>query len=292
MYKIPAAYGRVLPLGPRLESFQPSSLHRRIALSALRAPDRVEASVVGWMEAPERSPAAKMVGVACRGAAAAARRTRDGLLTRALAYSRHRRFDAMVGQLDYLRDQGLDDVLLPYRFLPRLDALLHVNGRPSEYRGPAIRQRKAAFFKGGALDFRSFDWQEIVDAQHRLWRCGVAFSELNQILGPMNWGTLDGRVRLADTSNLTSSPRLARRLLDGALLDAKERVVMGRLSPPATPELAADYFRFVRSEINLRRFNELWRADVDRGRRPAPEGTGSDQAGSAEGRTSAAGEPR
>jgi hypothetical protein len=235
------------------------------------------------METPGHSPAARTVGVLFGGPATAARKARDGLLTRALAYSRRRRFDAMVGQLDYLKDRGLGDVLLPYRFLPRLDAVLEANGRSSRYSGPAIRQRKAAFFSGGALDFRSFEWREIVDAQHRLWRCGIAFSELNQILGPMNWGTLDGRVRLADTSNLTSNARLARRLLDGARLDAKERVVMERLAPPATPETAAEYFRFVRGEINLRRFDELWRADVGVGGKPLPRTTGSEPAARAAG---------
>lgn len=284
VYKIPAAYGRVLPLGPRLARFQPASLHRRIALAVLRAPDGLEAAAVAWNRTPGRSPVARALGSVGAGSATAVRRARDGVLARALAYSRRRRFDSMVGQLDYLKDQGLGDVLLPYRFLPRLDAVLRVNGSSSRYRGPAIRQRKAAFFSGGALDFGSFEWQEIIDAQHRLWRCGVAFSELNQILGPMNWGTLEGRVRLADTSNLTTSARLARRLLDGALLDAKQRVVMERLAPPATPEVASEYFRFVRREINLRRFDELWRADVDGRRRPAPAGRGSEAAAGPAGR--------
>jgi len=207
-------------------------------------------------------------------------------------YSRRRRFDSMVRQLDYLRRQGLDDVLLPYQFLPRLGAILQLDGNLLEYHGPAIRQKKAAFFSGGGLDFRSFEWREIVDAQHRLWRCGVAFSELNQILGPMNWGTLEGRVRLADTSNLTTNVRVARRLLDDTLLDAKERVVMDRLTLPATPELAAEYFRFVRREINLRRFDELWRADVGGGRRPETSNSESSDVSGAMEHAAASGEAR
>jgi len=197
-----------------------------------------------------------------------------------------------VRQLDYLRLQGLGDVLLPYRFLPRLGAVLQLDGNPLEYHGPAIRQRRAAFFSGGALDFRSFEWREIVEAQHRLWRCGVGFSELNQILGPMNWGILEGRVRLADTSNLTTSPRVARRLLDPGLLDAKERVVLDRLALPATPELAAEYFRFVRREINLRRFDELWGAEVDGGRRPKTSRSESSEVSRATGHAAVAGESR
>lgn len=292
MYKIPAAYGHTLPLGPRLERFQPSSVPRKAVLAALRAPDRLEASVRRWNGAAGRFLPARVLGALGEWSALLARRARDGLLTPALMFSRRRRFDSMVRQLDDLRRQGLGDVLLPYQFLPGLDAVLQLDGRSLEYRGPAMRQRRAAFFSGGALDFRSFEWREIVDAQHRLWRCGVGFSELNQILGPMNWGTLEGRVRLADTSNLTTSARVARRLLDDTLLDAKERVVMDRLTLPATPELAAEYFRFVRREINLHRFDELWGADVDGGRRPKAYRSESSEVSRAPGHAAIAGESR
>jgi hypothetical protein len=267
VYKLPAAYGYILPLRPRLEHFAPASAARKAALLLLKSPDRLADASRRWggsRNAPAGSRALAALG---SGVAEVICLARDGCLAPVLRRSRRRRFDTMVQQLEFLSLHGLADVLLPYRVLPELEAVLRVDERRVDYRGPAIKQRKAEFFRGGALDFESFEWMEVVSAQHRLWRCGIAFSEINQILGPMNWGLLDGRVRLADTSNLTSDARLARRLLEPAALDAKQAVVMGRLSEPATPEVAAEYFRFVRSEINQKRFDRLWRSDLDDGRR-------------------------
>lgn len=266
VYKLPAAYGYILPLRPRLEFFAPSSAPRKAALLLLKAPDRLAAALHRWGESRGASAASRSVATLGYGVAEAICLARDGSLAAVLRQSRRRRFQTMIQQLHYLSHHGLGDVLLPYRVLSEFEATLRLDERSLVYRGPAMMQRKADFFRGGALDFSSFQWSEVVSAQQRMWRCGMAFSEVNQILGPMNWGLLDGRVRLADTSNLTSDYRLARRLLDRAALDAKEEVVMGRLKPPATPEVAAEYFRFVRSEINQQRFDELWRADVDNGR--------------------------
>jgi hypothetical protein len=243
VYKLPAAYGYILPLRPRLEFFAPSSAPRKAALLLLKAPDRLAAALHRWGESRGASAASRSVATLGYGVAEAICLARDGCLAAVLRRSRRRRFHAMI------------------------QATLRLDERSLAYRGPAMMQRKAHFFRGGALDFSAFQWGEVVSAQQRMWRCGMAFSEINQILGPMNWGLLDGRVRLADTSNLTSDYRFARRLLDGAALDAKEEVVMGRLKPPATPEVAAEYFRFVRSEINQQRFDELWRADLNNGRR-------------------------
>jgi hypothetical protein len=267
VYKLPAAYGYILPLRPRLEHFAPSSASKKAALRLLRSPDRLADALHRWGDSRGASAASRAVAALGHGVAEALCLARDGCLAVFLKRSRRRRFHTMVQQLDYLSLQGLADVLLPYRVLTEFEAGLWVGERRIGYRGAAMMQRKADFFRGGALDFASFQWSEVVSAQQRMWRCGVAFSEINQILGPMNWGLLDGRVKLADTSNLTSEYRLARRLLDGSALDAKEAVVMGRLESPATPEVAAEYFRFVRSEINQQRFDELWRVDLVNGRR-------------------------
>jgi len=267
VYKLPAAYGYILPLRPRLEHFAPSSASKKAALRVVRSPDRLADALHRWGESRGASAASRAAAVLGHGVAEALCLARDGCLAAFLKRSRRRRFGTMVQQLDYLSRHGLADVLLPYRVISEFEATLWVGERRFAYRGMAMMQRKAEFFRGGALDFASFQWSEVVSAQQRMWRCGVAFSEINQILGPMNWGLLDGRVRLADTSNLTSDYRLARHLLDGSALDAKEAVVMGRLSAPATPEVAAEYFRFVRSGINQQRFDELWRADVIDGKR-------------------------
>ncbi len=267
VYKLPAAYGYILPLRPRLEHFAPSNASKKAALRVMRMPDRLADALHRWGESHGASAALRAAAVLGQGVAEALCLARDGCLAAFLKRSRRRRFHTMVQQLDYLSRHGLADVLLPYRVLSELEATLQVGERRVAYQGIAMMQRKAEFFRGGALDFASFQWSEVVSAQQRMWRCGVAFSEINQILGPMDWGLLDGRVRLADTSNLTSDCRLARRLLDESALDAKEAVVMGRLRSPATPKVAKEYFRFIRSEINQHRFDELWRADVANGRR-------------------------
>lgn len=267
VYKLPAAYGYILPLRPRLELFAPSSTVRKAALLLLKSPDRLADALRRWGESRDAPAGSSALAALGQGIAEAICLARDSCLAAVLKRSRRRRFRTMLQQLDYLSRRGLADVLLPYRVLPELDAILRVGERTLGYRGPAMMQRRADFFRGGALDFASFQWREVVSAQQRLWRCGVAFSEINQILGPMNWGLLNGRIRLADTSNLTSDYRLARRLLEPAALDAKQAVVIGRLSAPATPEVALEYFRFVRSEINQERFDELWRADIENGKR-------------------------
>lgn len=267
VYKLPAAYGYILPLRPRLELFAPSSTVRKAALLLLKSPDRLADALRRWGESRDAPAGSSALAALGQGIAEAICLARDSCLAAVLKRSRRRRFRTMLQQLDYLSRRGLADVLLPYRVLSELDAILRVGERTLGYRGPAMMQRRADFFRGGALDFASFQWREVVSAQQRLWRCGVAFSEINQILGPMNWGLLNGRIRLADTSNLTSDYRLARRLLEPAALDAKQAVVIGRLSAPATPEVALEYFRFVRSEINQERFDELWRTDIENGKR-------------------------
>ena len=260
VYKIPAAFGYVVPLRPRLHAFRPSRAHKRALHWLLLAPDRA----AEWLgaDAPSAPPRVRQ---ALGRAAAGAQRVRDGVLAAYLRRDRRRRFLAMLDLLDELTRRGLGDVVLPYTVLRDAAASLRVDGAEIAYRGPILVQRRAAFFSGGRLHFESFDWRELVEAQQRLWRHGVAFSEQNQILGPMNWALLDGRLRLADTSSFTRDRRLARRLLDPVTLDAKERAVLARLDTAVvSPEEATRYFRLVRSEINQARFDAMWMKDGSR----------------------------
>jgi hypothetical protein len=264
--KVPAAFGYTVPLRPRLRALTPSRPHKRALHWLLLAPDRIVARFEAAESAPERDAgdwiARALVPLAARSRAA----VEEGVAVY-LRRDRRGRFVEMLELLEQLSTDGLADVVLPFRVVRRGAATLRMSDRVVSYEGPILIQRRAAFFGGGRLHVDTFAWEDLVDAQQRLWRRGIAFAEQNQILGPMNWALLDGRLRLADTSSLTRDGRFARRLLDDATLDAKERAVLARLDGSVPAASLREYFRFVRSAINRERFDALWRADVHRGDR-------------------------
>jgi hypothetical protein len=266
VFKVPAAFGYTIPLRPRLRALTPSRPHKRALHWLLLAPDRLAAR----FDAAGTAPTADTRGWIRRALVPLATRSRAALEDGVAVYlrrDRRRRFVEMLEVLEQLSADGLADVLLPFRVIRGGAATLRMGDRVVSYQGPILVQRRAAFFGGGGLHVDRFVWQDLIDAQQRLWRRGVAFAEQNQILGPMNWALLDGRLRIADTSSFTRDARLARGLLDDASLDAKEGAVLARLDGSIPAESLRQYFRFVRSGINRERFDALWRADLKRGDR-------------------------
>jgi hypothetical protein len=166
----------------------------------------------------------------------------------------------MLAMMEYVSRQGIARVLLPYEVISRGEAVLHVDGSSIPYRGPVLIQRRSRFL--GLADFDSFEWRELIEAQHLLWRNGIALTDKEK-LGPSNWALLDGHVRLGDTNSLTRDYRRAYQSLDAKVLNERVRVVLERLSGrEPTRSLAQEYFRVIRQEINQSRLKELWAVDL------------------------------
>lgn len=268
VYKLPAAFGYILPFSHSRQRFRPKNRREQlIRLVTMRVPRflrrKAEAQRPAWGVVP--TPVLAL----CHRAAS---RLGDRLLA---AYCRRRnrkRFQRMLSLMGYVTRHGLDDILLPYRVIRRGRALLRVEGRTVSYKGPILVQERASFFERPS-GFDTFRWADLVEAEHRLWRHGVGFGTFAETVGPKNWALSGGRLLLADTSSLTRDIRVALHTLRPDQVERKLRNTLRRLRDRGQEAGAGEYFRFVLSEINSEKLREVWRTDLA-GRRPgpAPEG--------------------
>ena len=175
LYKIPSAFGRVLPRDHALRSHV---LKGRIGRQLLRIPfaDRLDAAY--------------------------------------MRRNKLRRHRLAIAKLLRVEERGIADVVLPFRYLPDAIAMLRVGERRIEYRGHILMQRRAEFFWETFVNLDALDWEQLVQVQYRMWRHGVGLASHRDVLGPRCWAQLDGRVALADTGSLTTSRDLARAALE------------------------------------------------------------------------------
>lgn len=182
-------------------------------------------------------------------------------------WTRRRHFRGMIALAQSLARYELTAIALPFEVLAAVSALLHIGDRVERYRGPALAQLRADFFdRSGRFD--EFRWDDVIEAQHALWRHGIGLSDANEILGPKNWALIDHRLRLADLSSLTRNARTARRLLGGDILDERQGRVLERLRRQESTEsvdLARRYFEHVRRSINQKAFDQIWRSRASGG---------------------------
>lgn len=181
----------------------------------------------------------------------------------ALRRASRRRFAHMLMLIETIERHGLSDILLPCEVLRDAAAALEVDGTTSAYRGFVLKQRRADYLFERSENLRSFEWREIVEAHHRLWRCGVTFSTTTAVLELKNWALLDGRLQLFDTSSLTDDPRRVRRVLSEEELDRREQTLLRRSVERKSSEPLVEFFRFVRRELNRDKLDQLWRADLN-----------------------------
>jgi hypothetical protein len=135
-----------------------------------------------------------------------------------------RSYERMLGVVEYMQAVGVGDVLLPCRVVRGGRAMLRVSDGACEYHGPILVQRRAdAFFDQIAGNLSCYDWSHFVDLQHRLWRYGVGFWFAREALGPRSWALLDGRLCLGDTGALTMDYAQVYDALDPASLDVRVR---------------------------------------------------------------------
>jgi len=227
VYKIPSAFGHLLPFN-HPQRLRPRRLHTR-------AGD----AVLTLLPAGER------------------------LLASRLRRLSQRSFESMLALIAEIERHGLSDILLPWEVMRDAAATLEIEGEHFSYRGPVLKQRRADYLFERSENLHSFEWREIVEAHHRLWRCGITFSTTTAVLELKNWALLDGRLRLFDTSSLTSDRREVTRALDEQELNRREQSVLRRVAERKSSEPIVEYFRFIRQELNRDKLEQLWQADLN-----------------------------
>jgi hypothetical protein len=227
VYKIPAAFGYVLPF-----------------------------------EHPQRFRSEKLSERTTHALLARLRRG-EKLLAAHLRRRSAERFDAMLALVEFMCESKLSDILLPCEIVRDCEAELHVSGATIAYRGHVLKQRRADYLFERSEHLRSLDWREIVEAHHRLWRHGITFETSTAVLGLKNWALFEGRLRLFDTSSLTSDPRRVSRALAPKELDRREQFARTKQTTGGdASEPLVEFFRFIRREINRAKLEQLWRADL------------------------------
>lgn len=266
VYKVPAAFGYILPYPTSRSILTPHNFYERaLKLTLIRVPDallnRVSRRRALYREARQwrqLSIPLAFLERSCERGQAAGRR----LIAAYCKPRRRRKFHAMLDLLEYIAAQGLADTVLPFAIIPTAAATLRVNGRAFSYEGPILMQRKASCVFENGESFRSFDWSDVVESVHRLWRHGVGLSES---LRP--WAVLEGRARLFDTSGLTRDADKLWRSTSEETMDGREGMALREWERLSSDCCATEYFRFVRREVNQERLRQLWQADLKGGAR-------------------------
>jgi hypothetical protein len=264
VYKLPAAFGYVLPFNHPRCCFRANEIYARtLRFLLIRLPERFHEKcyqrLMGHAGMPRRfGRLLKLVERLIQWPPVLG----EKILSRYLKRTTLNQFETMVDIMEYLSRQGLADTLLPYQIIRDGAAVLRVGGKEMAYRGPILKQKKADLLFEESENLESFDWQDIVRAQHRLWRHGVTLRRAHGIFGPRGWALLDGRMQLFDTSGLTKDIRVARRSLTENELDQREGSPLAQARPADSFGSAAEYFRFMRREINQDRLVQLWGADL------------------------------
>jgi hypothetical protein len=270
VFKIPAAFGYILPFKQPFNVFHPKNRYERILRFLLvRIPKGVPSRVGRWMSRYDLSvpgaAAFKVVTKRCFGVLEKAGE-------RAVAWhcrrTRLRKFLVMLRHIRYIGDHALGDILLPCRVLWRAKATLDLGGQVMPYEGPLLVQKRVDSSFEDGVRLTAFDWHRLVEAQHRLWRHGIGFAAIREMLTPIGWGLLDGRLHLADTSALTRDLGLARRFLAKEFVDSKEATILEWMGLEQSTQ-TEQYLRFMRSEINVDNLERLWGKDIGVGRRQA-----------------------
>jgi hypothetical protein len=237
VYKIPALFGYLLPLGDYLRE-SPALLKRtRLSSAAI-------------MSILDRAPAGRC------------------LLAALLRRKRAQEFAAMLDVLDDVKRTGARSALLPFRVCRNLELTLRLDGRKVAYRGPALIQARASFLRADSSPL-ACDWRSAISAcfgawarssiraQHELWRHGIGIADPIEILGPSEWALWRGQIRLGDTGSLRRSFDLVHAALDERALSRRvDEALSG--ADESWAAAAIEYFRLIRCEVNQRRLRELW----------------------------------
>jgi hypothetical protein len=266
VYKIPAAFGYVLPHTHRCAKFNTANRYEKLLRQALikvpRAVYRAGCGVPFPLATQERVVKSTRRPNLLEPLLALPCSVGEKLTTIYLRRKQRNHFESMLRMIRYVSDHGLDDILVPYKIVPDGKATLRIDNRTIHYKGPILVQRRADFFFEKIERLTSFRWKELVEAQQLLWRIGVGFQTPGETLGPKNWALAHGRLRLADTDALTRDYDRVRNNLSEDRIDKKAAAVVKRMSKTDESEPVSEYFRFIRSEINQDKLARLWQVDL------------------------------
>ena len=261
VYKLPSTSGATEHYGLELRAYRPTgALTSMLYQAFVQLPGDRHQRHLARLER-DGAPAARVRAAENRYRGMCEARGRS--LAAAYRWTRRRHFRKMIALARDIAGRDLADVLLPFHVLLEATAILRAGSAVERYRGAVLVQLRADFFdRSGRFD--AFSWDDVITAQHRLWRAGVGLSDANEILGPKNWALVDGRLKLADLSSLTRNARHVRRLLAKEVLDERQGQVLRRIAREDSPEqldLAQRYFTHVREQIDQASFDQLWRSE-------------------------------
>jgi hypothetical protein len=245
VFKIPAAFGRIVPWNHqrRLRRAEPRNRAYRLIYRALFAP-----------RGTPLDSRIEPVGAAQR------------MWARYIERNASRRFHSMLRIMDTLSRCGGADLLLPYT-VESGPVVLHMDGRIISYPGPVLRQRRAVFRRVPDV-IADNGWDELVSAQHRLWRFGVATAD---VIRHTSWALHDGRPCIADGDSLTTRTAVAQGYVSPAVLD-RERDLVRRVVRQTGSDVNAEAFlTFMARHINRQALQAQWKHGAA-GQQPASTG--------------------
>jgi len=255
VYKTPAVMDALLPSSPSVSRLAPTGGSKRLVHSLLY---RIPRGLWRRLHA-ERCAVARVGFPSGSRLAQGYVRLANQLFSLHLRRSRMAAFRRMLQVHRVLAAVDPDaDVMLPWRELPYVRAMLHAGGARRPYRGPILMQRRADVFFDRPEGLERFDWGQLIRIQHRLWRHGVALADVAGALGPQGWALLGNRLFLADTGSLTKDFRLAMRVLSPDVMESRQQRQLRRQTDPALHERARAYYAQIRALINQDRLAALW----------------------------------
>jgi hypothetical protein len=239
VYKVPAAFGYLLPWDHprRLARKPPRGRLKRVLYRTLFAPPAAAASrQTRWAPAT----------------------LRDWIWAQYIRWNARNKFTRMIRLMEELGERGQASLLVPFTVERRHDVILHVDGRALPYRGVLLMQRRAEFRKVRNI-IDEGNWRVLIEAQHRLWRNGVAVAD---VVRYTSWVTLDGRICLADADSLTSNLQVARSYVSESVFADEAAIIARALGGAPTERPVGEYLTYIREHINRDVLDRLWRADL------------------------------
>ena len=263
VYKIPAAFGFVLPFDHEFQKFRCKTTFERILRFSLQTiPKRFS----GRRRLSSLSLAGSGQGSLDKGRGecneSLLRSFGEYGIAKYCKWLNLKNFEDMLSIIGSLNHRLPANGLVPSQPYGRVTVRLQINGNQLTYSGPMLKQQRADHMFVRSDEFDTFAWEDIVASQQDFWRHGIGLVSAGEILGPKNWALVNGRMLLADTSALSKDFNAIRRSLDPAILDGREQIEMqqkGRRPEYRTRRSQAkEYFRYIRNEVNQEKLGRLW----------------------------------
>jgi hypothetical protein len=249
VYKIPAAFGYILPWDypRRLRRQEPRGRLKRLVYRTLFAPRAAAVAAANAVEPGRWAPGTPL----------------EWAWAQYIRFNATRRFNRMLHLMELLSARGAGELLVPYRIERDRSAVLHVYGRAIPWKGTLLLQRKVRFRNMKEIIDHG-RWEMLTEAQHRLWRQGIAVAD---VVRYTSWAVHDGRLCLADADSLTDSLRVARSHVSPPVMKRTHRSLKNAL----TEQTVEEFLNHMNEHINEPALRRLWGADVHGNRRVAAE---------------------